>query len=268
MGNGHAARHRANVQFSLGDLRHGISEYGELHQETVHIGKNLTNLIVREVIRYRDGLRDLPGAKMMERGGNLIKKLFCNRDHLGTSFGVNRETTDPAAGAPAVDFFDVVVLPRVGKQKARNKSLIISADLLGAHWNPRTIEVLSHRDHKRALLVIGRFDAEDSDAQFLHGALEIGEEAGQVTFIGKHIFAVLFTGFLARLEKDAVSIIDAKIPDEDIPQRELHQAVHGYVNHGTEIRPPCFDIAQHAPFELAFVPLFLEHNSTPFFYEY
>ena len=87
MGNGHAAGHRANVQFPLGDLRHGFGEEGELHQEAIHIGKKLADLIVREVIRYRDGLRDLPGAKIMKRCGNLIKQFLFNRDHLETSFG-------------------------------------------------------------------------------------------------------------------------------------------------------------------------------------
>jgi hypothetical protein len=117
---------------------------------------------------------------MMERCGNLINKLLFNRDHLGTSFGVNRETTDSLPGAPAVDFLDFEVLPRIGEQKARNESLIISADLLGAYRYPRAIEVFSHGYHKRALLVIGRFDAEDPDAKLLHRALKIGEQAIQI----------------------------------------------------------------------------------------
>src|SRR5208337_1012812 len=114
MSNRHAARHRTNVQFSLGELRHGLGEYGELDEEAINIAKKLADLIVREVIRDRDGLRDFPCAKMMERCGNLINKFLFNRDHLGTSFRINRETTDPPPGAPAVDFLDIEVLPRVG----------------------------------------------------------------------------------------------------------------------------------------------------------
>src|SRR3989339_1877294 len=38
-----------------------------------------------------------------------------------------------------------------------------------------------------------------------------------------------------------------------------YQTVHRHVHHGAEIRPPFFDIAQHAPFKLAFFPLFFEH---------
>src|SRR5208337_1578360 len=108
------------------------------------------------------------------------------------------------------------VLSSVGKQQAGDKSFIIDAHFLSTNWNARAIKVLCHSYYKRALLVIGRFDAEDPDAQLLHGALDIGKEAGQVILIGENIFAVLFTGFLASLEEDPVSILDPIIPDQDV----------------------------------------------------
>jgi hypothetical protein len=55
MDHGHAAEQRASIQFTLSDLRHGLVKGGEFHQEAIHKGNELPDLVVREVCR--DGNR-------------------------------------------------------------------------------------------------------------------------------------------------------------------------------------------------------------------
>jgi hypothetical protein len=72
------------------------------------------------------------------------------------------------------------------------------------------------------------------------------------------------SGLLAGIEEHAVRLLAPKIPDENVAQGILHQAVYGDVSQRAQVGPAFLQVAQHAPFELASVSFFSEHGFRSF----
>jgi len=170
---------------------------------------------------------------------------------------------NPVAAAPAVHFLDVEIPARVLLQQAGNKTFVIDADLLIRNREAGTVQVLGQGYHKGALVRIAGFYPENGHAQIFHGPLDPGHKAVQVFGLGQKIAAEFLPGLFPGLEKDPVRSLHAEIPDKNIPERELHEAVHGQVHHGAEIRSAGFNVAQHAPGKLNFIPVFFKHTTCP-----
>jgi hypothetical protein len=58
----------------------------------------------------------------------------------------------------------------------------------------------------------------------------------------------------------AIRRLDAMLPDEHVPERELHQAVDGDVRRETQVGSPGVDPPEHGPFKDWFVSLFFKQS--------
>ena len=96
------------------------------------------------------------------------------------------------------------------RQKPRNETLVVSADLFRAKGDAGAIEVLVYRHHKRTLFQVGRFNAENPDVQLFQRPLNVGEEFSQVLLLNKDILIIGHSGLLACLVEGKVGTFDRR----------------------------------------------------------
>ena len=114
------------------------------------------------------------------------------------------EAADAVPRGPAIHFPYPKLTPGKGGQQSMNKPLIVGADLLAAHRQPRAIQVLGNRKGKAQPLKVRLFDPEDTHLELPQRFLEVGDERLKAPLAGQHMRIELHPRLAPRVVEDPV----------------------------------------------------------------